>query len=106
VYGGGNSAVNAVPADATAFAHRDAFLVYQLYASSITPPYPKDGIPFVDGMVSALEPNPRGAYPNYMDPTLTPHEWRRLYFGEHVERLEGIKRAVDPEDVFKFVEGF
>ncbi|KAF8499312.1 hypothetical protein JB92DRAFT_2743971 [Gautieria morchelliformis] len=108
LYGGGKSAISAVPPDATAFAHRDAFLVYQLYASAVglVPPYPKDGIPFVDGMVSSLVPKPSGAYPNYMDPTLTHHQWQQLYFGNHVNRLQQIKKAVDPKHVFEFAEGF
>jgi len=108
LYGGGQSAISAVPANATAFAHRDAFLVYQLYASApgLVPPYPEDGIAFVDGMVSTLVPDPTGAYPNYIDPTLTQSEWRQLYFGAHVKRLEQIKREVDPGNVFRFEEGF
>jgi FAD/FMN-containing dehydrogenase len=105
VYGG---VISSVPANATAFAQRDAFLVYQLYASSSNhaPPYPADGISFVDGMLAALEPNPQGAYSNYIDPTLTTDEWHRLYFGDHVQRLMAIKAALDPKDVFKFSEGF
>ncbi|KAF8574439.1 FAD-binding domain-containing protein [Ramaria rubella] len=107
LYGG---AIARVPPSATAFAHRNAFLVYQLYASSLTftPPYPVDGIPFVDGMQNALllgHPA-EGAYPNYIDPTLSEKEWRRLYFGNHTGRLERFKREVDPEDVFRFKEGF
>ena len=108
VYGGGKSAISAVPVDATAFVHRDAFLVYQLYASSsnFKPPYPEDGIAFVDGMATALVAEPIGAYPNYIDPTLSQSEWRRLYFGAHVGRLERIKREVDPENLFRFQQSF
>jgi Berberine and berberine like len=107
VYGGGKSAISAVPPDATAFGHRDAFLVYQLYDSSGSQPYPKTGIPFVEGMVSSLVPNPLRAYPNYIDPTLTLNDqWKQLYFGRHVERLQQVKRAVDPANVFEFAEGF
>jgi hypothetical protein len=105
VYGG---AIASIPADATAFAHRNAFLVYQLYASSSNsePPYPADGISFVNGMLAAIEPNPQGAYPNYMDPTLTTAQWQTQYFGSHVGRLQQIKQAVDPKNVFKLSEGF
>lgn len=105
VYGG---AIKSIAADATAFAHRDAFLVYQLYASSGNsfPPYPDDGISFVDGMLAALESNPQAAYPNYIDPTLTTTQWQMLYFGTHVPRLQRIKKAVDPHNVFKLSEGF
>lgn len=100
MYGG---AISAVPENATAFVHRDAFLVYQLYASSSSthlPPYPSDGISFVDGMVAALVARPEGAYANYIDPTLSESESRRLYFGRHVGRLEIIKDKLDPRGVF------
>jgi len=105
LYGG---KISRVASNATAFANRNAFLVYQLYASSSTgtPPYPSDGITFVNNMLNALEPNPREAYPNYIDPSLTTAQWQKLYFGSNVARLESIKASVDPRDVFGFVEGF
>ncbi|KAF8529241.1 hypothetical protein BU17DRAFT_37576 [Hysterangium stoloniferum] len=105
LYGG---KISAVASNATAFANRNAFLVYQLYASSSTgtPPYPSDGIAFVNNMLNALEPNPQGAYPNYIDPSLTTEQWQELYFGSNVGRLESIKKSVDPSNVFGFVEGF
>jgi len=54
LYGGTNSAINAVPLDATAFAHRSTRFNFQLYASSANqlPPYPDDGFTFVEGNVS------------------------------------------------------
>ncbi|KAF8582643.1 FAD-binding domain-containing protein [Ramaria rubella] len=105
LYGG---VISTVPANATAFANRDAFLVYQLYASSGNnqPPYPSDGVSFVNGMLAALDPNPQSAYPNYMDPTLSTQQWRQQYFGGNTARLQRIKSAVDPKDVFKLSEGF
>ncbi|KAF8610252.1 FAD-binding domain-containing protein [Ceratobasidium sp. AG-I] len=101
VYGG---VIKTAGADATSFAHRDAILSFQLYASSqgLQPPYPSDGIPFVNGMLNALEPNPQAAYVNYVDPTLTDSQWKTQYFGSHYTRLSSIKRAVDPSNVFRF----
>ena len=94
-------------ANTTAFAQQDAFLVYQLYASSKEKkPYPPNGIPFVNGVLAALEPDPQGAYANYIDPTLTTKDWQRLYFNDHVQRLEAIKAKFDPTGVLKFTEGF
>jgi len=60
VYGG---AVATQGADATSFAHRDAILSFQLYASAqnLNGAYPSDGISFVNGMLNALEPNPQAA---------------------------------------------
>ncbi|KAG9095339.1 hypothetical protein FRC06_009895 [Ceratobasidium sp. 370] len=101
LYGG---AVKDQGADATAFAHRDAILSFQLYASSksYNPPYPSDGVSFVNGMLNALDPNPQAAYVNYVDPTLTDAQWKTQYYGSHYSRLSSIKRAVDPNNVFRF----
>ena len=51
LYGGPNSAINAVPLDATAFAHRSSLFTIQFYASSpnFQPPYPEEGFSFLDG---------------------------------------------------------
>ena len=108
VYGGKDSFINNVPADATAFGHRDAFLVYQLYAFApgSIPPFPSDGIPFVTKMAEALAPKPSGAYPNYIDPTLTQAEWPQQYFGAHVDKLNKIKGKFDRHNMFKFDQGF
>ena len=53
LYGGQNSAVNAVAANATAFGHRNALWTIQFYASSpnYQPPYPSDGFTFLDGEI-------------------------------------------------------
>ncbi|KAB5596439.1 Cannabidiolic acid synthase [Ceratobasidium theobromae] len=101
VYGG---AIKSQGVDATAFAHRDAIFSFQFYASSSNsdPPYPSDGIPFVNGMLNALDPNPQAAYVNYVDPTLTESQWKLQYYGNHYSRLSAIKRAVDPHNVFRF----
>ncbi|QRV80312.1 reticuline oxidase [Ceratobasidium sp. AG-Ba] len=98
-YGGG---VAKQPADATAFAHRDATAVFQFMALSPVGPLPADGISFLNGALHALEPNPKAAYVNYVDPTLTPAQWKEQYYGAHYKRLSSIKRMVDPHNVFRF----
>ncbi|EUC61094.1 FAD-linked oxidoreductase, putative [Rhizoctonia solani AG-3 Rhs1AP] len=91
--------------DATSFAHRNALFSYQLWGyAPLNTPYPSDGIPFVDGMLNALEPNPQAAYPNYVDPTLTNAQWQQQYYGAHYPRLTKIKSAVDPKNVFRFAQ--
>ncbi|QRW00716.1 FAD-binding domain protein [Ceratobasidium sp. AG-Ba] len=101
LYGG---QVSAAGANATSFAQRNAILCFQLYASSMNsePPYPSDGISFVNGMLNALDPNPQAAYVNYVDPTLTSSQWKSQYYGSHYSRLSMIKKAVDPNNVFRF----
>ncbi|QRW15213.1 FAD-binding domain protein [Ceratobasidium sp. AG-Ba] len=101
LYGG---MIKDLGADVTSFAQRDAILCFQLYASSMNgnPPYPSDGMSFVAGMLNALDPNPQAAYVNYVDPTLTNSQWKSQYYGSHYARLSMIKKAVDPNNVFRF----
>jgi hypothetical protein len=56
LWGGPQSAINAVSGTETAFSRRSALYTFQFYASSdnSAPPYPTDGIPFVDGMVNSI----------------------------------------------------
>ncbi|KAF5345995.1 hypothetical protein D9758_013863 [Tetrapyrgos nigripes] len=109
LYGGTNSAINKVPLDETAFAHRSARFNFQLYASSANklPPYPDFGFTFVDGMANSITSNMPddwawGAYVNYADDRLA--DWQDRYYGSHYERLQALKRSVDPHDVFYFPE--
>ncbi|KAJ6485720.1 hypothetical protein C8R45DRAFT_997610 [Mycena sanguinolenta] len=113
LYGGSNSAINAVPLDSTAFAKRDTLFTIQFYASSqgdpALPPYPADGVSFLNGMVSSIVSNSPanwsyGAYLNYADDMLGA-SGSALYYGSHYARLQSIKAAVDPLDTFRFPVG-
>ncbi|CAE6520834.1 unnamed protein product [Rhizoctonia solani] len=90
--------------DATSFAQRDALLSFQMYGGllSVDNPYPAEGVPFVNGILNSIDPNPQAAYSNYVDPTLTPAQWKLQYYGSHYPRLAAIKRTVDPKNVFRF----
>lgn len=60
VYGGAISAD--FGSESASFAHRDAFLVFQLYGSSIdNAPYPTDGISVIDQMLDSITTTPNGA---------------------------------------------
>ncbi|KAK7031100.1 hypothetical protein VNI00_013705 [Paramarasmius palmivorus] len=123
LYGGANSKINTVPADATAFARRDSIFTWQLYASSANalPPYPEEGFTFVNGVAdSVVNSMPQdwdyGAYTNYIDDRLDNCETftifaklsltlglgQHLYYGNNYDRLKSIKDAVDPNNVFSF----
>jgi len=109
LWGGGNSTINSVPQNATAFGHRNSTWVFQFYSDSFTakPPYPSDGFAFLGGMVSSiLDNSPHnldiGAYPNYADNMLP--NWQKLYYGNNYPRLQALKRELDPHNVFRFTQ--
>ncbi|KAF9460051.1 glucooligosaccharide oxidase [Collybia nuda] len=105
LWGGRNSAINVVSPDATSFAHRSSLFTIQFYASSSLPPFPDDGLSFLDKMVDSIISNsPKdwdyGAYPNYIDSRLP--DWQKRYYGAHYPRLRALKRKYDPQDIFDF----
>ncbi|KAJ3542740.1 hypothetical protein NMY22_g3402 [Coprinellus aureogranulatus] len=105
--GGKNSAVTAVPADETAFPHRDALFIWQLYAytQGNQPPFPQDGFAFVDGIADSVVKNmpadwDYGAYTNYIDDRL--QNGQELYYKQNLPRLKELKQKYDPTGVFDF----
>lgn len=110
LYGGTNSAINAVPANATSFAHRSSTFTFQFYASSPgeVPPYPQYGFTFLDNAVKAVVSNSPpdwayGAYINYIDDMLV--DWKLRYYGDHYTRLLSLKDRYDPRNMFRFPIG-
>jgi hypothetical protein len=110
LYGGSNSQINAVGADATAFAHRSSMFTIQFYASSFNnaPPYPDFGFTFLDNLVNGITSNSPpnwdyGAYTNYMEDKLV--DFKKQYYGAHFPRLLALKLELDPTGVFDFPVG-
>ncbi len=103
-------AINRIRPEATAFVHRDAFLLAQ-YSTSWTPQSDSDGgagtaavgrqRAWLASLHAAMRPHASGqAYQNYADPDLA--DWQRAYYGANYPRLQRVKAAVDPADVFRF----
>jgi FAD/FMN-containing dehydrogenase len=104
-------AINRVEPGATAFVHRDTLFLAQ-YTTSWTPaPGAVAGGADTAGVVAqrawlagfhhAMRPYASGqAYQNYIDPDLA--DWQRAYYGANYPRLQRIKAAVDPADLFRF----
>lgn len=96
-------AIAEVPRTATAFVHRSALAVVQMAVQWSGPgPTPAGADGWLAGLGADLAPHATGAYQNYIDPTLD--DWAAAYYGANLPRLRRIKRAVDPDDVFRFAQ--
>jgi FAD/FMN-containing dehydrogenase len=97
-------AINRVPADATAFVHRDSFAVL----ATETEWTPRDshrsvarGLAWIERLADELRPHTNGsAYQNFID-RAQPH-WQSAYYGRNFRRLTRVKRRYDPGNVFRF----
>jgi FAD/FMN-containing dehydrogenase len=97
-------AVNRVPAQATAFVHRDALFLAQ-YSTSWTSPGEPSGVnnqhAWLNSCYRSLHRHASGqAYQNYVDPDL--RDWRRAYYGANYPWLKLVKTTVDPANIFQF----
>ncbi|KAJ3958714.1 hypothetical protein N0V92_004704 [Colletotrichum tropicale] len=107
LHGGKNSAITAIPANSSAYAHRDKLLLYQFYDRvDLSTTYPEDGFSFLQGFRAnttlGMEPGEQGMYFNYPDPNMGQDEAQTKYWGDNLARLQDIKAAVDPTEVFYF----
>ncbi|MGW1765827.1 FAD-binding oxidoreductase [Streptomyces sp. NPDC002073] len=100
-------AVNRVPAADTAFVHRDSaflaqYLAYWPAGASRAEVDRQRG--WLDRLWSDLRVWAGGsAYQNYADPALS--TWADAYYGTNLARLRQVKRAYDPEELFRFPQG-
>ena len=99
-----SGAVHNTAATATAFPHRDGWLVYQ-FQSRVRPGAPTEtvaaGQGWVNQLTSRLAPWRTGAeYSNYGNRELD--QWATAYYGVNLRRLQKIKAAVDPGGLFHF----
>jgi FAD/FMN-containing dehydrogenase len=94
-------ATNDIARDRTAFPHRGMsyLLQYQTYWGR--PDAADSAYEWVRSAFAALDPHTtRRSYRNYADLDLK--DWQRRYFADNYPRLQSIKRALDPNDVFRF----
>ena len=99
-------AINRVDPAATAFVHRNALFSAQYYATwaagdSAAVVAANHG--WLTDTWQAMRPYVSGsAYQNYIDPDLA--GWQIAYYGSNWPRLQRIKAAYDPSDVFHFAQ--
>ncbi len=96
--------INDTDAKATAFAHRtsagimDVGLTWGALDPAHTVVLAND---WQDRFYAAVRPcSTGGAYQNFADPSLT--DWRRAYYGENLDRLQDLKKRIDPKRLFDF----
>ncbi|KAI5859928.1 putative glucooligosaccharide oxidase [Durotheca rogersii] len=104
LYGGADSQINNKSAGSSAFAHRDALWVAQVYGYvGNDEPFPAEGLEFVDGLVQSMTrhlPEHR-SYENYTDPSLTREQAHEQYRGRELyNELKSLKEKLDPGNVF------
>jgi FAD/FMN-containing dehydrogenase len=97
-------AVSRVAPSETAFVHRDAFAIAQLYGSweAAAASTVADGTTaWLRRLHATVRPliGP-GAYVNYADPDLS--DWENAYWGANYARLRQVKAKYDPDRVFDF----
>ncbi|KAF6741329.1 glucooligosaccharide oxidase [Ephemerocybe angulata] len=110
LFGGSNSAINAVATEDTAFGHRNSLFAMQLYAYSwdSNPPFPAVGFTFIDGVADSIVKNSPanwdyGAYEPYIDDRLANSE--ALYYKSNLPKLKALKAQFDPTGVFNSPTG-
>ncbi|KAF2204350.1 FAD-binding domain-containing protein [Delitschia confertaspora ATCC 74209] len=99
LYGGPKSAVNAKTKEFASYAERNSLWVFQNYGVQTS------SMPFIqkiNDVILQAQPQTRfGAYINYVDPTLDAKTAHELYYGQETyEKLERIKKVVDPKMLF------
>ncbi|KIY70559.1 Glucooligosaccharide oxidase [Cylindrobasidium torrendii FP15055 ss-10] len=97
LYGGSNSAMNAIPVNNTSFAHRDTKFNLQISGYNAAPPFPKEGYTFVQGITSSIIDNmPEdwnwASYTNYVEDRL--HDYASHFFRMTAKKDLLCKRAV------------
>jgi FAD/FMN-containing dehydrogenase len=97
-------AVADVASTGTAFPHRSALAVAQ-YTVGWPQGQPdsqvRSDVAWLHGFRAAMTPHVgNAAYVNYPDPSLV--GWQQAYYGGNYARLQKVKQAYDPDDVFHF----
>jgi len=101
-----DGAVNSIPADATAFVHRDSLFDIQYQARwrhGASKHVAEANIEWTNDLYERTKPYRSGfAYQDYIDPDL--ENWQHAYYGENLDRLRRVKAKYDPDDLFRFAQ--
>jgi FAD/FMN-containing dehydrogenase len=96
-------AYNRVPAEATAFVHRDErfLLKHAVVVDAGAKPAEREAARgWLSRSWALAHPwGSGGVYPNFPDPDL--EDWAHAYYGSNYERLAGVKKRYDPGGFFR-----
>jgi FAD/FMN-containing dehydrogenase len=99
-------AINRIAPGDTAFVHREAIASAQYvagYSATDSPAVKAENQRWLRSTVTAMAPFVAPtAYQNYIDPELT--DWAQAYYGTNLDRLRAVKRAYDPDNLFRFAQ--
>lgn len=86
------------------FVHRDADLLFKceaLWEPQDDPDLVVANLDWLEGFHAAMQPYlSGGAYQNF--PDRGQEDWQHAYYGANFDRLKTVKRAWDPENVFRY----
>ncbi|KAI1852733.1 hypothetical protein JX266_002274 [Neoarthrinium moseri] len=103
-HGGKNSAITNGNHASSSYAHRDKLYLIQFYDRQYSGAYPATGYSFLDNWVanttSSLAKADWGMYINYADSSLSRATAQQVYYGTSLPRLQRIKAALDPQELF------
>ncbi|RSL81259.1 hypothetical protein CEP52_017235 [Fusarium oligoseptatum] len=106
IQGGKYSAVAKPKPTDMAYVHRDALLLFQFYDSVPQgQTYPSDGFSLLTTLRQSISKSLRagtwGMYANYPDSQLKADRAAEMYWGSNLPRLQKIKAAYDPKNIFR-----
>ncbi|KAI0123962.1 hypothetical protein BJ170DRAFT_67925 [Xylariales sp. AK1849] len=106
MHGGNNSAVTNGNHSTSSYAHRDKLYLIQFYDRQYSGAYPSTGFSFLDTWVAnttaPLAQADWGMYINYADSNLDRATAQDVYYRASLPRLQRIKAAVDPNELFYY----
>jgi hypothetical protein len=106
MHGGKTSAIANGSHTTSSYAHRDKLFLIQFYDRQYSGAYPPDGYSFLDGWVAnttaPLATSDWGMYINYADSSLSRATAQSVYYRTSLPRLQRIKAAVDPKELFYY----
>lgn len=96
-------AISDVPADATAYPHRDKIIMYQSYSVGLLGISDKM-VSFVDGVQEKVQkgaPNANTTYAGYINNNLDRATAQQFYWGDKLPKLQQLKKKWDPSSLFR-----